>query len=142
MKKLKFDHSRLYNFELLGIISPIKEYKLVWSINQVTDWELGKEENITLELTGERRLMLSNFKFELEHSIFRLLKNKLVSAVGYPEIFLVKELKQFDYLLMIENSSDTLDTSMIIQVIKTINDVLYVQPINVQKLKNKENLIF
>jgi len=56
--------------------------------------------------------------------------------------FLVKEFKNFDYLLMIKGNIDFVDIDEYVDKLRSLNNVLTALPINVEELKSKDYLIF
>jgi hypothetical protein len=129
-----------YDFTLMALLSPLREYKLAWYINQLLHIRLVKEKDIQLNFTNQSNLCISNYIFATEHSILRLLKNR---SVGDDEQgFLLPELKNFDYLIMLQGEGDFFDKEELPAVLKKIPTIEYVIPVEVNDLKSKENLIF
>ncbi|AHM59028.1 hypothetical protein D770_03805 [Flammeovirgaceae bacterium 311] len=129
-----------FDFTLMALLSPLREYKLAWYINQLLHIRLVKEKDIQLNFTNQPNLCISNYIFATEHSILRLLKNR---SVGDEEQgFLLPELKQFDYLIMLQGEGDFFDKEELPAVLKNIPTVEFVKPVEVNDLKSKENLIF
>jgi ribosomal protein L25 (general stress protein Ctc) len=55
---------------------------------------------------------------------------------------LIPEFKKVDYFLKIENDEVEIDVSKIINALKKIERVSTVYPVEVEKIKSKNNLIF
>jgi len=72
--KLIVEHD--YDFEVLGLISSAKEYKLVWSINKILSINMIKQKDISFDFLTRGEIKFSNYLFETEYSSFMLLKNK------------------------------------------------------------------
>ncbi|WP_370539754.1 IPExxxVDY family protein [Algoriphagus sp. Y33] len=49
MKKAKLLIEHTYDFELLGLVSPVKDYKMAWLINRELDLNLIKYDDLLLE---------------------------------------------------------------------------------------------
>ncbi|MBX9853608.1 MAG: IPExxxVDY family protein, partial [Cytophagaceae bacterium] len=82
-----------YDFEILAIISSVKDYKLAWGLNKSLNINLSKSNDICLDFIKEGKLLISNFIFETEYTTFRLLKNKANDAPkGMSKPFLLPEL--------------------------------------------------
>lgn len=96
-------------------------------------------EDIELEFI-DNNIFISNFSFETGNSIFRLIKNK--NLVGDSLVYLLPEMKEFDYLIMLEGQGDSFLAEEIINTLKTQSDIQYITQVDVTKLKSKENLIF
>lgn len=142
MRRKKLEKLDDFNLIVFGICTSAKEYKLAWLINNSIQIKLKKEPDYSLEIKDSGALVISNFKFELEHCIFRLIKNKLVDSFNENNGFLIKDLKQFDFLLTIDSKSDTFDTHLIGSSLKDISEIILIQPVDTLKLRDKENLIF
>jgi len=131
-----------YNFNLIGMISPVKDYKLIWSINHQLNVKLVKNTDLILEYLDQQKLVISNFLFETENSSLRILKNKAEDGDELKKSYLLPELKNFDYFLMLEGSGDTFNISEIEGKLKNLEIIQYLTKIDVSKLKSKENLVF
>lgn len=142
MKKNKLIVEYEYNFDLLGIISPAKGYKLAWLINETLKIKLKKEKDLALEFLNDKNIVISNYLFQTEHSIFRLIKNKSYDSGNEGQLYLLPELKDFDYLIMINGFEDTFNSVEVTDKLKQLNEIQYLQKINISDLKSKENLIF
>lgn len=142
MKKRKLVIDFEYNFKLFGIISPASEHKLAWELNQKLRIQLVKCADIKINFLNNKNLIISNFHFEREESILRLLKNKAVDIPVGNHIYLMPELKQFDYLVIIDGFEQTFKPKNVISSVSDIEAVQYVVNLDVEKLKSKENLVF
>ena len=140
MKKSRLLIDYEYDFTLMALLSPLREYKLAWYMNQLLHIRLVKEKDIQLNFTNQPNLCISNYIFATEHTVLRLLKNR---SVGDEEQgFLLPELKQFDYLIMLQGEGDFFDETDLPAVLQKIPTVEFVKPVDVNNLKSKENLIF
>ncbi len=124
------------------MISPVKDYKLIWSINNQLKVKLVKNNDLILEYLDQQKLVISNFLFEIENSSLRILKNKAEDGDELKKSYLLPELKNFDYFLMLEGSGDTFNISEIEGKLKNLEIIQYLTKIDVSKLKSKENLVF
>lgn len=125
---------------LLAISSPLKDYRLCHFINKYTGLRLGK--------TADHEVWLANAggpsyfsKYEQRsddsETEFYLLANR-----GYEGGWLVPEMRQTDFFLIIKNFIDDDDLQALDDRINAIADVLVAGEIAPEKLKSKENLIF
>ena len=89
-----------YNFDLYGIISISRDYKLAWLINQALGIHLVKEKDIKINFLNNEELVISNYLYNTEHTQFRLLKNKSEASKSDSLRYLIPELNRFDYLIM------------------------------------------
>lgn len=142
MKKKKLEAELSFDFSLIALISELKEYTLAWHLNAALDIQLEKKKDIELEFIKGQNLLISNYFYETQHSYIRLLKNKSIIVFGESPAFLLPELNQFDYLILVYGFEDTLSMTELKSKISGIPKVQYVQALGVENLKSKENLIF
>lgn len=141
-KKTKLNVSYEYDFDLIGISTTVREYKLAWAINNLLGIRLVKDKDLEIAFKNDTFVIISNFIYETENSVFRLLKNRSFEQGVGSQGFLVPELKDFDYIALISGYEDTLSLEELVQKMKTLTEIDYLQRINIEQLKSKENLIF
>ena len=141
MKKNTLDASYNFDFDLIGIISTVKEYKLAWLINKKLAIRLVKHDDMEIEFLKQKSLVVSNFLYETETSQARLLKNKSMDFSGQAN-YLLPELHKFDFLFTIHGFEDTFDRREVVGALKEIPQVQFAQILPMDRLKSKENLIF
>jgi hypothetical protein len=142
MKRKKLEANIDFNFTIIGIISPLKEYKLAWNINNTLDIQLIKEKDIEIEFLKAQNLLISNYLYETEHSYYRIFKNRSINEFDDKPAYLVPELNRFDYLILAHGFQDTYSMHELKNLISSIPKIQYVQDFPVDTLKSKENLIF
>ncbi|MGF1638374.1 MAG: IPExxxVDY family protein [Cyclobacteriaceae bacterium] len=144
MAKKKLEAFADYNFILFGISSTFKEYKLAWNINQAMNIQLIKMPDIELPFVDGNVLVISNYKYNTQHSTTRLIKNKTDMAKKTGSIYLIPELQNFDYLILLEGFDNEPDFSLpkYKQSLQRLNGISFVQNFEVEKLKSRDNLIF
>lgn len=131
-----------YDFDLLGIISPLKEYTLAWEINRVLKINLKKEPDAVYETTRGRKFLISNYLFRTESSVLRLLKNKALDFDHVLNPFLIPEMKEYDYFFLSKTDVPDRKGKNALRLIKTLDNVQYASLIVVGSLKSRDNLIF
>ena len=161
MPKYSLEPEYDYDFSLLAISSSEPDYKLCIHINRLLNIELTRD--IPIELRAKNMVAPLNFSCflyeeEEEENRYILLSNRStnkVAAISRPagpslfdedsasdmKGFLVPELLQTDYLLLIaadEHSSIAQDVQA---ELKKLNFVQTVQIINIETLPSKKNLI-
>ena len=136
--RLVFDPD--YDFELYGIITPVKEYKLAWELNKRLEIHLIKQPDIELEFIKEGPVIISNYRYEKDNSIYKMLRNKSVEQTDNKVIYLLPEFQKFDYFLIIH--SQIISINEIANKIKSISLVDFVSHFDINGVKSKENLIF
>ena len=130
-----------YNFELYGIISPLKESKMTYLIEKFFNIELPKQEDIKIEFLNFNNLEISNYLYQERYANFRLLRNKSWFTTEKTN-YIVPEMKQFDFLLLLNGDVLEMSETELINEIKKIEYIQLVQKFDIEKLKSKENLIF
>ncbi len=129
-----------YDFELYGIITSIKEYKLAWELNSRLEIRLVKQPDIRLELIKDGPLLISNFEYGKDYLTYKLIKNKSVDQSVNKVNYLLPELQKFDYFLIINGQFKAQND--IISKLKEITIIDYISRFNANEVKSKENLIF
>lgn len=140
MKKSKLVIEYDFDFELAGVISPLKGYKLAWEINQKLGVKLVRQPDLAVGFKNQEERYFSFYAFETRLNRLKLFKNKPVDyETG--KYFLVPEFPRFDFILLTA-SEDANFTSMILQAIKEIPSVELVAPIATDSLKSRSNFVF
>ena len=114
---------------LVGIASTLRAYKLAWLINQNMALKLSQAEELCFEAPGERAKHVIHFLAETEHSVFRLVKNGLVTSEGTTIAYLIPHLRQFDFLLVVQDLTHTFVPEAFCDALKATQQITYVAPI-------------
>jgi hypothetical protein len=130
------------DFEMIGIVSPMKEYKLGWHLNEIGLFQLSKGDDIEITFADESVVSISNLRFEIEFTSIHLLRNKLLKKNAKGIQYLLPELQQFDYLLKIKNSIEEDWSRLVLAKLKECSAVVYCAELDINKIKAKENLMF
>jgi hypothetical protein len=141
MKKSKLIANVDFDFSLLAIASQLKEYKLAWTINQGLGIRLVKQPDEIFHFLGNEKLCISNYLYQTEHSKLRLVHNRSKEESAANQ-FLIPELKQFDYLMLVEGFEGSMEIQEVREIIKTIDGVQMINLIEIDQLRSRENLIF
>ena len=124
-----------YDFEIIGVSSHEKDYRLAWSLNKTLDWRLVRIADAVVE---GKRSTTHHARFRWTHpvdqTVFTLIDNKT------PEGTLMPDLTQFDYLLKIEQPVESTMRKLQEGLRKT-DFVLAFQLQEVDKLKFKDHLL-
>lgn len=144
MKTLTLDVDYDYNFDLYGVVSSGKDYKLAWSLNKLLGLHLIKQQDLVYDLfEKEGQLVISNYEHRSEHSVVRLFRNR---AIGTNSIlkkpYLLPDIKEYDYVLQITGALQELCTQDFIDKLLRIPLVQYIKKFDPLTLKFKENLLF
>lgn len=137
MSKLVLNIEEDYDFELIGISSHVKDYRLGWELNNALGISIEKRDELQLEQDGETRsYSLSGFIDEDDHQEYLLVANKGQGG------FLIPEHSQLDYFLMIYGVLTPEMKSELVRNIQQIGFVLMAFSLDPRELKSKRNLLF
>lgn len=142
MKKTKLFAGYVIDFELIGLVAPVKEYRLAWHLNQLGQFDLAKAEDIKLEFADNRSLSVSRLSCVTDFHEVHLLRNKLMQTNVLANQYLVNELQQFDYLLKLRHQVQENWSDELLLGIKQLPVVEYALKIDLDKVKMKDNLMF
>jgi hypothetical protein len=142
MKTLLLDMEYEYNFDLYGVTTPVKDYKLAWALNAIFDLRLARQDDLCYDFLGKDRLIISNYQYITSHNIFRLFRNKALGATTLIKPFLLPDIKEYDYIIQIAGAMQQLYPQELINKILKTQLVQYVKKIDPLTLKFKENLLF
>ncbi|MFQ3214214.1 MAG: hypothetical protein ACJAT1_000754 [Marivirga sp.] len=126
------------NFHLLGIVSNNVDYKLAWQLNEAIKINLKRVEDHSIQFRNNSYLKTSKFECSTEYRLYTLLKNKLDDADGF--VFLLPEIKNVDYLFLIDDDTENLEILNVKSTLSKINNVILVHQIDIAQLKSIENL--
>ena len=137
MAKLTLEVEEDYDFELVGICSHAKDYRLSWEINNVLEFDLEKGENYEINIKGDNQ-SYSFFSFidDENHLEYYLINNRCSKGV------LIPEEKKSDYFLLIRGILRGGEKEELINKIGEIKNVLTTYEVEVDQLKSKSNLLF
>mgnify|MGYP005853114917 FL=1 len=140
MKKTKLVIEYDFNFELAGMISPLKGYKLAWEINQKLGVKLVRQPDLPVGFKNQEERYFSFYAYETRLNRLKLFKNKPIDyETG--KYFLLPEFPRFDFILLTA-SEDVNFTSMVLQAIKEIPSIELVALIATDSLKSRSNFVF
>ncbi|TAM99374.1 MAG: IPExxxVDY family protein [Chitinophagaceae bacterium] len=136
---LKNTDSFFHNSTLIGIISRMKPYKLCWEINRILNFNfiMNHELEITL-LKKEKKCFFPVYEYaeSLRFTTHYLYNNH------YKGEFLLPELKHTDFLWMIKGDYyNEEEVKYLMDAIKKIPAIQLATILDVEDLKNKDNLI-
>ena len=130
-----------HDYYLYGLASSKAGYKLAWLLNRALRWKLKRAEDLRLDFPDDPSLLISNFIFTTAHRTFRLLRNQAFTA-DETTTFLLPELKQWDFLLHIQDPSTTFDHDHFLREVRRLEDVQRAERIEIDSVEHKENLLF
>ena len=124
-----------YDFEIIGVSSHEKDYRLAWSLNKTLGWRLVRIQDAVIE---GKRSTTHHARFRWTHpvdqTVFTLIDNKT------PEGTFMPDLMQFDYLLKIEHAVES-TMKKLQEGLRKTDFVNAFQKQEVEKLKFKDPLL-
>lgn len=139
MNKLILKSELDLDFILIAITSVLKDYRMCFKINKQLQFQFYRTDELSLSKTDSKPpTLFSTYQYQLEQSEtdMYLIANKGSDA------FLVPEMKQADFFILIKNYIDDEDLQQLLINLNKIPDVSVAIQVNPKKLKSKENLIF
>ena len=142
MIKNYFDDIYDINYDLFGIVSNIKEYKLAWILNKIFFIDLVKIDDLIIKKHNRKVFQISNYLYQSDEFTIRLLKNKLIYKIDINnEKFLIQKLSKFDYLFQIYNSSTSFNRKEIINKLNSESSIQFANFVNINLIKEKDLLL-
>jgi len=139
MKKKRLEIEYTYDFDLLGIISSAKGYKLAWDINNLLSVRLVKQQDLIVQFKNNNEASFSYFSFENEVNKLRLFRNKPNEGEG--RSVLLPEFPHLDYIMLIQGE-DFGGNNRLQELLRNIPSIELVTFIPLAALKSKDNFIF
>jgi len=139
IRRHKLEYKEKFDFLLFGLSSHENDYRLAWKINQdfSLNFERGENHRIISKKTGqEQEFALYSYDDEDTFYMYYLLANKSEQTV------LLEELKNIDYLIMIQGEFTEAFSNGFQNRLKKVESVQGVFKIDPATLKNRENLVF
>lgn len=125
-----------YPYTVYGLNTTTVDYRLCWNVNKSMTLALKKADSIGVYAKENGTTMHNYFTCTDEHFMqtYHLVENKRGNSIYLPEV------KEADYLFIVNDDGVDCDND-IIKKLKAIRSVLMVFPINLDKLKHKQNLL-
>ena len=141
MKKQKLLVDFEFDFDVLGIVSTFKDYKLAWNINKNLHVNLRKEKDITLNFI-DNELVVSHYRYRTESSESQLLRNKSMELSEGENQYLIPEMPKMDFFFLIQGEINGLNENEIQDKLRKTDGVEFVMKLDVENLRSRENFIF
>lgn len=126
------------DFYLWGLLAPVGGHRVCWELNRAFGFDLTRQDDIVLERRPSADDTYFNFyNFDDPVSCLRieLIRNKCSGE------FYSRELRQFDYLLMVKGEIDFFETAPFTALLKKLPCVQSALEIAQEKIKYPEILI-
>ncbi|NJN41380.1 MAG: IPExxxVDY family protein [Flammeovirgaceae bacterium] len=137
-KKLTIDYS--YDFELIGITSAAKGYKLAWEINQLLGVRLLRKDDLIIHHKAKLKCHYTYFSSERAASQLKLFKNKPNDSKNL-KACLVSEYSHYDFILMTQGE-DHWPNPALQEQLRKIPSVEMIAFIPLDALKERITLFF
>jgi hypothetical protein len=139
MKKKRLDIEYTFDFDLYGLISTIKPYKMAWELNRCLNINLIKSDDYEVE----HKNSVNNYQHYSQvtaHTLVKLFKNKPIEENDERNL-LLPELPRFDFILLVKGDAYA-DNNRLQELLRNIPSVELVAFIPLTALKSKEHFIF
>lgn len=140
MKKSKLVIEYDYDFELMGITSSAKGYKLAWEINRKVGVTLVRQPDLTVGFKKGEEKLFSFYAHETLLNRLKLFKNRPNDS-DTGKYYLVPEFPHFDFIILVQ-MEDTASHELLLTQLKEIPAIELAAPIPLEGLKSKSNFIF
>jgi hypothetical protein len=140
MKKTKLIIDYEFDFELLGLISSAKGYKLAWEINQVLNIQLVKQPDLVVGFKNNEEKSFSFYSYQTQLNRLKMFKNKPSDLDG-GKYFLIPEFPHYDFIILAD-MKEHYTHKQLIHSIKSIASIQLAAIIPLDGLKSKSNFIF
>jgi hypothetical protein len=140
MKKSKLIVEYDYDFELAGIVSTARGYKMAWEINHKLGIHLIKQPDLVVGFKNQTEKQFSYYAFETRLNRLKLFKNK---PVDYTEgnYFLVPEFPRFDFIILTASEEPEYFT-IVMNLLKELPSIELITSLPTDSLRSKSNFIF
>lgn len=140
LKKKRLDIEFTLDFDLYGIISTLRPYKLAWEINRCLNLNLKKTEDYEVMHKNKVLNNYLNYSQTTEHSLVKLFKTKPLEEEDERNL-LIPELPRFDFILLVKGEA-YMDSNRLQELLRNIPSIELVAFIPLTALKSKEHFIF
>jgi len=140
MKKSKLVIDYEFDFELVGLISSAKGYKLAWELNQALGIHLVKQPDLVVGFKNSEEKSFSFYDYQTQFNRLKMFKNRPNDSDG-GKYYLIPEFPHYDFIILTDMEEQQ-SHQQLIQSIKSITSIQLAAPIPLEGLKSKSNFIF
>ena len=140
MKKKRLDIEYTFDFNLFGLISTVKAYKMAWELNHVLGAKLIKMEDYEVQLKAGSPQRYAHYAQGNEVSVLKLFRNRPNEESGAKDS-LVPEHPHFDFILLTQGEAFD-DHNRLQELLRNIPSIELAAFIPLATLKSKEHFIF
>jgi hypothetical protein len=130
-------YSESANYTLIGISCHLKDYRLSYLLNNKLEFVFSKQQDLAISIQGNKEPANFSFYFykdEDQATSYLLVANRSEDHVLLPEI------KQLDFLLLLEGEFKKSRKDQVIKAVGSIPNVLTAYEISPGSIRNSGNL--
>ena len=139
MKKRRLEVEFAYDFELLGIISSARGYKLAWEVNHQLHINLVRKDDLKLT-NRDGEFFFTHYSHQSSVNTVNLFRNRC-NDNETSAVYLVPEHTHLDYILYARGDED-MGNKRLQEVLRNIPSIELVAFLPLAALKSKDNFIF
>ncbi|MBK5279406.1 MAG: IPExxxVDY family protein [Bacteroidia bacterium] len=140
MKKSRLEIEYTYDFELIGLISSAKGYRLAWEINKLLGVRLVKQPDLVIQAKKKSVLNYAFFASGSNVNQLKLFRNK-PNEIDSVRGLLIPEFPHLDFILLAQGD-EHMEINRLQELLSNIPSIELVAFIPLAALKSKENFIF
>lgn len=140
MKKSKLVIDYEFDFDLFGLTSTARGYKLAWELNQALHIELVKQPDLVVGFKNNEEKGFTFYAFETQLNRLKLFKNR-PSENEPGKYYLIPEFPHFDFIILAAMKEQYTQTQLL-ESIKSMPSVQFAASVPLEGLKSKSNFIF
>tara|TARA_Y100001980_G_C14395406_1_gene193238 strand:+ start:217 stop:642 length:426 start_codon:yes stop_codon:yes gene_type:complete len=125
------------NYELIGVVSTSKEYKIAWHLNKLLNIKLIKMKDEVINLINGSKVKISYLEFKLGKKHIKLITNKLRNS---NRSYLVSALSNFDFFILFSKNFFEFEDYDIINLLKSNNTFQFANFVDITKIKDSHFL--
>ncbi len=139
MKKNKLVIDYAYDFELMGLSTSAKGYKLAWELNHRLGLHLVKQQDLVVGFRNNEEKSFHYYAHQTRLNRLKLFRNKPAESDA-GKYFLIPEFPHFDFIILA--AMEDYNLPQLLALVKTIPAVQLAAPISLEGLRSKSNFIF
>ena len=127
-----------YDFYLLALVSPIKDYRLCWMLNRSCDLDLKELGDLEINSHKNKKLVyfsVFEYKDDINQAHYNVISNKLMGE------WLIPELKEADYFMMLRGNTSVKERESLLEKVKMDPEIQMAFEVDPTKLKSRQNLL-
>lgn len=140
MKKNKLIIDYEYDFNLIGIISAAKGYKVAWELNQALGIHLIKQTDLIVGFRNNEEKAFTYYSHQTQLNRLKVFKNRAADSEA-GKYYLIPEFPHYDFIIL-ANMEEYDKAQHLVHSLKPIDSIQLAAIIPLDGLKSKSNFIF